>query len=565
MYIEKITIENFKCFKGQFPLKLNKGLNILVGDNETGKSTILEAIHLALSGLLNGRYLKLELTQDLFNNDVRNEYIKSLEGVVESESIPLPPQIVIEIFIDGIEDDSLKALFEGNGNSTRQKACGVQFKISLNETHQSYYEELVKCSDVQSIPIEYYDFSWSSFARDERVTPTTIPIKSALIDSSSNRYKNGSDVYIARILKDHLDDPDKIKVDQAHRKMRDAFMNDPAIKHVNELIKNAINISDKKVELSVDLSTKNAWETSLTTYLDDVPFHHVGKGEQSIVKTKLALSHKKSLEANILLLEEPENHLSHTKLSQLIKYIKDSNEEKQVIISTHSSFVANKLGLESLILLNVEQGTGLRKETRLNDLKPETQNYFEKLSGYDTLRLILCRKAILVEGDSDELVVQKAYMSINMRLPIEDGIDVISVGTASLRFLEIAEKIKKLVAVVTDNDGDADAIKEKYKDYLGDNKKDFIQICFDDTEDTGDLKIGKTQKPFNYNTLEPKLLKTNSLGKLNTVLGTSYQNADDLHKYMKANKTECALKIFDTEESMKFPQYILDAHSMNYE
>ena len=105
--------------------------------------------------------------------------MKSLKEPAESESIPLPPQIVIEIFIDGIEDDSLKALFEGNGNSTRQKACGVQFKIALNETHLPYYEELVKCGDVQSIPIEYYDFSWSSFARDERVTPTTIPIKSA--------------------------------------------------------------------------------------------------------------------------------------------------------------------------------------------------------------------------------------------------------------------------------------------------------------------------------------------------------------------------------------------------
>ena len=47
MYIKEINIENFKCFKGKFNLKLNEGLNILVGDNEAGKSTILEAIHLA--------------------------------------------------------------------------------------------------------------------------------------------------------------------------------------------------------------------------------------------------------------------------------------------------------------------------------------------------------------------------------------------------------------------------------------------------------------------------------------------------------------------------------------
>lgn len=45
MAIQKIKISNFKCFKGLFEIELNKGLNILVGNNETGKSTILEAIH----------------------------------------------------------------------------------------------------------------------------------------------------------------------------------------------------------------------------------------------------------------------------------------------------------------------------------------------------------------------------------------------------------------------------------------------------------------------------------------------------------------------------------------
>jgi putative ATP-dependent endonuclease of OLD family len=560
MHIEKVIIENLKCFKGQFSLTLNKGLNILVGDNETGKSTVLDSIHLALSGLLHGRYFKLQMTQDIFNNDVRDEYLENIRQADCSRSIPLPPHILIEIFIGGIEDDSLKALFEGNGNSTRQKACGVQFKVSLDEAHQPYYEELIKSGDIQSIPTEYYHFTWSSFARDDRVTPISIPIKSAPIDSSSNRYQDGSDIYISRILKDHLDLANKIKIDQAHRKMKDAFNNDPAIKKVNELIKDAINISDKKVELSVDLSSKNAWESTLTTYLNDVPFHHVGKGEQCIVKTKLALSHKKSLQANVLLLEEPENHLSHTKLSQLIRHIQGSNDEKQIIISTHNSFVANKLGLASLILLNVDQETGLRKETRLNDLNPETKAYFEKLAGFDTLRLILCKKAILVEGDSDELVIQKAYLlSHSGRLPIQDEIDVISVGTSFLRFLEIAEKISKPVTVITDNDGDVEALKEKYANYLGVNEKDFIKIYCDETEDTGDLTIGKNKRPFNYNTLEPKLVKANGLAKLNAILGTSYESEGDLHRYMKANKTECALRIFDTDADIKFPQYIIDA------
>jgi len=266
----------------------------------------------------------------------------------------------------------------------------------------------------------------------------------------------------------------------------------------------------------------------------------------------LALAHKKSKEASVILIEEPENHLSHSKLNQFVHSIKEHYKDKQIILSTHNSFVANKLGLNNLILLNES------KTIRLNDLKPETKSFFEKISGYDTLRLILCKKAILVEGDSDELVLQKAYMLENIgKLPIEDGIDVISVGTSFLRFLEIAEKINTPVVVVTDNDGDVDAVHKKYENYLGDRAKPRIKICFDSTVDTDDLMPGT--KPFNYNTLEPKMLKVNCLQNFNKILETDFDRLDELHKYMKQNKTECALKVFDTKEELKFPDYIIEA------
>jgi len=543
MYIKEVNIENFKCFKGKFNLKLNKGLNILVGDNEAGKSTILEAIHLALSGLFNGRYLKNELTQYLFNNEVVDEYVKKL-GKGESATLP---HILIEIFVVG--DDLAK--FEGDSNSEGKKECGVSLKIAFDDKYQVEYEEFIKGGNIKTIPIEYYDVFWTSCAR-ENITARSIPIKSALIDSSSNRYQNGSDIYISRIVKDFLKPEDVVSISQAHRKMRDVFMDDEAIQNINSKIKTATKISSKDVKLSVDLSSKNAWESSLMTYFDNVPFHHIGKGEQCIVKTNLALSHNKSQEANILLLEEPENHLSHTKLNQLIRGIKSGDIDKQIIISTHSSFVANKLGLKNLILLNNS------KTVKLDDLHEDTKSFFERLSGYDTLRLILCQKAILVEGDSDELIIQKAFrVNNNDKLPIESGVDVISVGTSFLRFLEIAQKIKKPVVVATDNDGNPEAVKQKYADYLGENAKDFIKICFDETVDTGALKVDG--KKFNYNTLEPKLLKANSLESFNKIFGTTYTNIDDLHKYMRANKTDCALKIFDTTETVDFPQYILDA------
>jgi putative ATP-dependent endonuclease of OLD family len=63
---------------------------------------------------------------------------------------------------------------------------------------------------------------------------------------------------------------------------------------------------------------------------------------------------------------------------------------------------------------------------------------------------------------------------------------------------------------------------------------------------------------FNYNTLEPKIIKTNTAAKINTVLGKSLSE-DNLHIHMRANKTESALRIFETTEELSVPQYILDA------
>lgn len=547
MHISKIHIQNFKGFKGSFKLELNNSINILVGDNEAGKSTVIEAIHLALTGILNGRYLKNELTEYVFNNEVISEYIESLK---EGNTPLSPPHALIEIFMGG---DDL-AEFEGDGNSEKINASGVFVKIAFDERYQKEYELLIKAGDLKTLPIEYYNMIWASFARDENITPRTIPLKSALIDSSSHRQQNGSDVYISRIIKEFLDHEEIIEVSQAHRKMKESFMGEESIKKINKKIKDAAKISDKKIELSIELSSKNAWESSLMTYLEDIPFHYIGKGEQCMIKTKMALGHKKAKQASIILLEEPENHLSHSKLNQLIRDIREGNDGKQILISTHSSFVANKLGLEHLILLND------RKTVRLKDLKNDTKLFFEKLAGYDTLRLILCKKAILVEGDSDELVVQRAFMNANEgKLPIEMGIEVISVGTSFLRFLEIAEKINKPVAVVTDNDGNVEALKKKYEDYLGEKAKPNISIHFDEAIDTGTLVIGN--KNFNYNTLEPKILKANNLTTLNTLFGTSYTTDDEMHKYMKSNKTDCAIKVFVSEDSIVLPDYILNSIS----
>lgn len=544
MAIKKIKIQNFKCFHGLFEVELNTGLNILVGNNEAGKSTILEAIHLALTGMYCGRNIRNELSQYLFNNETVANYIESVNAGKPIE----PPTILIEIYFEG----SIDPVFEGNGNSDQlNKVEGLKFEIKYDHKYDDEYEKLIVQKNMLSLPIEYYEPSWTSFSR-KTITVKSIPIKSAMIDSSNYRYQNGSDVYISRIVKDLLSPEEVTAVAQAHRNMKDSFIKDSSIEAINKRIQEESSIIDGTVSLSVDLGTKNAWENSLVTQLNNIPFGFIGKGAQCVLKTELALTHRQAQNAQIVLLEEPESHLSFAKLNQLISAIEKKYSEKQIVVSTHRSFVANKLGLNHLLLL------ANQKITKITELS--SAEFFKKIAGYDTLRLLLCEKAILVEGASDELVIQKAYMETHEgRLPIQDNIDVISVGTSFLRFLELASVLGIKVAVVTDNDGDIEALKTKFSDYLGNNQKPNIRICFDETIDTGDLKIGN--RNYNYNTLEPKIIKANreDLELFNSLFKTQFDDVDDLRKYMKHHKTECAMAIYDTDKKVTFPDYILEA------
>lgn len=58
--IKKIIIKNYKQFEN-FSLELNPDINIIVGNNEAGKTTLFEAINLGLTQKLNGRILHKNL------------------------------------------------------------------------------------------------------------------------------------------------------------------------------------------------------------------------------------------------------------------------------------------------------------------------------------------------------------------------------------------------------------------------------------------------------------------------------------------------------------------------
>jgi len=529
MYIVKVLVQNYRCLRDAL-VPLHPHLNILVGNNECGKSTLLEAINLALTGQLNGRYLQGELHPHLFNMAAVNEYIADLKA---GKGTP-PPSILIELYF--AEHPDLAKLV-GENNTLKEDVPGVRLSIEFNPEFADEYAEYVKTPElIKTIPVEYYTFVWRSFADNDITTSRSIAIKPSLIDASAFRNNMAASRFILDIVRDSLDNKQRVDLALSYRKMKDAFLDDAKVKAINQsLLKKKGQISDKALTVSLDTTSRASWESGIVPHLDDIPMPLVGKGEQNSVKIKLAMD--SSAESHLILVEEAESHLSFSNLNALIKHIADNRGDRQLIITTHNSYVLNKLGLDSVLFFSNS------KTMTLKDLDSETRDYFLKLPGHDTLRLILSKRAILVEGPSDELIVQKAFMKKFEKMPLEMGADVITVNSLAFRrFLEIADLLGLEVDVVTDNDGDVAALLKKYEAFKGKPK---LRIQYD--EDVA------------FKTLEPQLLKANGRAVLNKILGTSHATDELLLDYMRKNKTECALKHFETEEPWTVPEYIARA------
>ena len=121
-----------------------------------------------------------------------------------------------------------------------------------------------------TLPIEYYHVVWRSFHRDD-ITARSIPYKSSFIDTST-QYQTASDMYVSHIVRNKLDEKDKINITQSYRKAQQTFMSDDAIIGINSKLADLAQIDGQDISLSVDLSSKRAWEDSLTAYMNEIPF-----------------------------------------------------------------------------------------------------------------------------------------------------------------------------------------------------------------------------------------------------------------------------------------------------
>lgn len=533
MKIDKLKICNYKLFKN-ITITMNKDMNIFVGENDSGKTTILEALSMVLTGKINGGSIASRLNLDWFNLGVRQEFI---EGITCGKT-SVPPTIEFEVYFDALneKDISIKR-YRGTNNSLHEDTEGVKLEIVFDPQYSSTYKELVKAKKVQDIPIEYYKVNFRSFANPDFYVQTTSK-KVACIDATRKDYGSALNCFVAGSLNEYLTESDMTNLRHAYRANRHEFMSNQAVTALNEKLQDSHSFNGKTVTINLRENGIDEWKADMAISLDGIPLDNNGLGTQNMFKSEVFLT--QNTDVDILIIEEPENNLSYSNMSVLISKL-SQNEDKQIFISTHSSFVANKLGLQFLHLV------GNCKTIPFNALKEETYNYFLKLPGYNTLRILLANQAILVEGPADELIIQRAYIDNYGKQPIENGIDIITVDSLAFqRYCELAALIGKKLTIVTDNDGDSKSVIQRYQKY-----GDLVNLCVEEND--------------NLNTLEPSVLEVNmkNFSEFKKIiyhgLNVEKRDKDSINQFMQKNKTEWSMRVFTSQQTIVYPEYILRA------
>ena len=120
-YIKKLKLENFKRFKS-LEVDFKEGINTIVGDNESGKSSIIQAIDLVAKGS-RSRVETIGI-ESLLTKEACNDFIQ-----LTQKSISDLPEIHVEIFLN---EDS-KSELTGKHNSDNINTAGLHLIIKPND------------------------------------------------------------------------------------------------------------------------------------------------------------------------------------------------------------------------------------------------------------------------------------------------------------------------------------------------------------------------------------------------------------------------------------------------
>jgi len=501
MYLSELKLWNFRKYgtkgtDGKEPgliVEFKEGLNVLIGENDSGKTAIVDSIKFVLQTQSHD-YQRLE-EEDFF----------LLPGI-EPTDANRAKSFKIECIFRGFDAENNEAanFLEWLGI---EKDCDSNDRYFLKVTLNSERKDRKITYDIKAGPDEE-GIQLDGAARDFLRVTYLKPLRDAERELIPGRRSR-----LAQILKSHeafssvpeAEHPITKIAESANKQIEGYFrgkdennsdIQDQSgkklLSDINEYLKeffteNEINkianfaISGQSLsgileKLVLDLTEKNSG---------------LGSYNRLYIATELLLLKRANYYGmKLLLIEEVEAHLHPQAQLRLIEYLQDEIAEKsavQIIMTTHSPNLASKVKLDNLIICKGDKAFPMG--SNFTELEKGDYLFLERFLDVTKANFFFAQGIILVEGDAENILIP-VIADILGKLLTKHGVSVVNIqSTAFLRYSKIfkrksGEGIGVKVAVITDNDIKPDSglteeqIKkkrtEKETKYNGQEVKTFI-------------------------------------------------------------------------------------------
>jgi putative ATP-dependent endonuclease of OLD family len=458
--IDCVRIANFRAIKN---LEVNLSpLTVLVGANNSGKTSFLRALHLAL-----GFDRRTVTREDVHDDGVTDPDTLDIIVDVRIVSVDVNGKRQKEFEDSWAESDGFSGQIKSDENDFSLLAFRTRFKFDmLSQTYKPEVKALKqwlkfeewqnpgnedkRASKLESIPLIFIDA--------QRDIQNDLRDKNSFLGKLTNKPDIGSETI-------------KEIEGQINQLNEQIIAESPKLKHLkNKLLElnKTVNSQGDGVEIMpVNRHIRDIGRNLNINFKDtnaqSFPLEYHGMGTRSwasLLTLNAYLSWQE--ETNnpyfpILALEEPEAHLHPNAQRQL--YHQLANIKGQKIISTHSPFVAAQCDLMNLRHFHRDD-KGLKVgqlKIKKTDLDNGITNSIVGKLNYFVLQsrgeLIFSKAIVLMEGATEEQSLPIMYFAKFGSHPFESGVNFISVGGKDyLPYLAIANFLNINWYILSDGD-----------------------------------------------------------------------------------------------------------------